>query len=46
MNSLICISFGLFCGRGMATNGDSEMSFVFCLFLRLMWPLDVCFELC
>ena len=34
-----------FCGRGMVTNGDSEVSFVFCLFLRLMWPLDVCYEL-
>ena len=25
-----------FCGRGIVTNGDSEVSFVFCLFLRLM----------
>ena len=34
-----------FWGRGMVTNGDSEVSFVFCLFLRLMWPLNVCYEL-
>ena len=45
MSSLICISFSLFCGRGMVTNGDSEVSFVFCVFLRLIWPLDVCYEL-
>ena len=34
-----------FWGHGMVTNGDSEVSFLFCLFLRLMWPLDVCYEL-
>ena len=35
----------LFCGRGMVTNGDREVSFVFCFFLRLIWPLEVCYEL-
>ena len=45
MRSFICISFSLFCGRGMVTNGDNEVSFVFCFFLRLIWPLDVCYEL-
>ena len=34
-----------FGGHGMVTNGDSEVSFVFCFFLRLIWPLDVCYEL-
>ena len=32
-------------GRGMVTNGYSEVSFVFCFFLRLIWPLDVCYGL-